>query len=143
MQHSIVAMLVASGCSSVDGGAVELSWKLRPASGASDLFVNCTSGYPDTGPVTRMRLDWQVGDVDGFATWSCDDQHGVTGFDLPPGTALLAVSPECNSGAAATNTYTPPAPELRSVVVGETISLGAVEMIVQIDRCDEQPCICQ
>src|SRR5579862_3340793 len=129
---SIAAALVAAGCSSVDGGAVELSWKLRPDSGSSDLFVNCTSGYANTGPVTRMRLDWQVGDVDGFATWNCDDQHGVTGFDLPAGTAVLAVSPECTGGAAATNTYTPPSPELRTVVVGQTISLGAVEMIVQI-----------
>ena len=134
--------LLASACSSIDGGAVELSWKLRPASGASDLFVDCDSGMPGTGPVTRMRLDWQVADTNGFATWSCNDQHGVTGFDLPTGIAVLSLSPECTSGAAATNTYTPPAPVLRTVVVGNTISLNAVQMIVQIDRCDAQPCIC-
>jgi hypothetical protein len=147
-QITALCLLVA-GCASVDGGAVELSWELRPASGASDLFVDCTSQQPgvDGAPlmisITRMRLDWQVGNIVGFATWSCTDYHGVTGFDLPAGTTLLSVSPQCESGAAATNTYTSPAPEQRDVIVGDTISLGAVEVVVQIDRCDEQPCICQ
>jgi hypothetical protein len=140
---TVAACGCSCGCSSVDGGAVELSWKLTPASGNSDVFVNCDSGVVDTGPVTRMRLDWQVGDVDGIETWNCSDYHGVTGFDLPPGTALLSVSPECNSGAAAVDTYTSPAPVQRTVVIGDTISLGAVEVVVQIDRCSVQPCICQ
>src|SRR5512143_559046 len=75
------------GCNTIDGGAVELSWKLRPASGSTDLFVDCDSGAPGTNPVTRIRLDWQVGNTTGFAAWSCTDYHGVTGFDLPVGTA--------------------------------------------------------
>lgn len=136
--------LCVYGCHTIDGGAVELSWKLRPASGSPDLFVDCDSGEPGTNPVTGIRLDWQVGDTIGFAAWKCTDYHGLTGFDLPPGTALLAVSPECANGAARTNTYTAPAPEQRAVTVGNTISLGAVELIVQtIDCSDALPCICQ
>jgi hypothetical protein len=132
------------GCNTIDGGAVELSWKLRPASGSTDLFVDCDSGAPGTNPVTRIRLDWQVGNTTGFAAWSCTDYHGVTGFDLPVGTALLVVSPECFSGAALTSTYTAPASEQRMVIVGNTISLGAVELVVETKGCTPtQPCICQ
>lgn len=136
--------LCASGCHPIDGGAVELSWKLRPASGSTQLFVECDSGEPGTNPVTGIRLDWQVGAQAGFATWKCTDYHGFTGFDLPAGTALLSVSPECASGPARADTYTAPAPEQRKVTVGTTISLGAVELIVQtIDCSDALPCICQ
>lgn len=132
------------GCRAIDGGAVELSWKLRPASGSTQLFVDCDSGQPGTNPVTGVRLDWQVGDRAGFAAWKCTDYHGVTGFDLPPGTAVLTVSPECAGGPAHINTYSAPAPEQRVVTVGDTISLGAVELLVQtIDCSDALPCICQ
>ena len=142
IRWALIVCLAVNGCSSVDGGAVELSWKLRPSSGSTDIFVDCDSAVVGTHPVTRIRLDWQVGNTTGIVSWSCTDYHGVTGFDLPSGTALLSVSPECASGAAATNTYTAPAAEQRMVIVGNTISLGAVELVVEVTRCDEQPCIC-
>jgi hypothetical protein len=139
-----------SACTAVNGGAVELSWKLRPASGSTTIFVDCDSMIMGTNPVTRIRLDWQVGEETGFDTWACTDYHGVTHFDLPKGTALLSVRPECANGDALTSTYIAPAPEQRAVIVGNTISLGAVVLIVQIgddnlgdNRCTEQPCICQ
>lgn len=139
----VTVCLCVYGCTTVDGGAVELSWKLRPASGSTDIFVDCDTGVVGAHPVTRIRLDWQVANTTGVATWLCTDYHGVTGFELPPGTALLSVSPECSGGVAATNTYTAPAAEQRAVIAGNTISLGAVELIVEVTRCDEQPCICQ
>lgn len=137
----VVCLGVNAGCTAVNGGAVELSWKLRPASGSTDIFVDCDQ-IPNTNPVTRIRLDWQVDTTHGSQAWNCTDYHGVTGFDLPVGTALLSVSPECETGDATTNTYTAPAPEQRIVIVGNTISLGAVELIVEDTRCDVQPCIC-
>ena len=147
---SLVVCLLVNGCTTVDGGAVELSWKLRPASGSTAIFVDCDSRFPGTNPVTRIRLDWQVGETTGFASWQCTDYHGVTGFELPPGTASLSVTPECATGAAATSTYTAPAPEQRAVIVGNTVSLGAVEIVVEVgtdssgaNRCTGQPCICQ
>ncbi len=146
----LAVCLLVNACTTVDGGAVELSWKFRPANGSTNIFVDCDSQIVGTNPVTRIRLDWQVGETTGFASWQCTDYHGVTGFDLPVGTASLSVEPECATGAAATNTYTAPAPEQRAVIVGNTISLGAVELIVQVgtdssgvNRCTEQPCICQ
>src|ERR1700733_797376 len=130
-----MSIALAAGCSTIDGGAVELSWKLRPSSGAIDSldpFTNCTADQAGAKPVTKIRLDWIVGDSFGRESWTCDDFHGVTGFELPPGEALLSVVPECESGAAATDTYTAPAPDQRSVVVGNVISLGAIEIVVQV-----------
>ena len=78
----------------------------------------------------------------GFASWRCDDNHGVTGFDLPEGEALLSVTPECAEGAADPATYSAPAPEQRNVILGDTVSLGAVELVLQVSYCGQQPCIC-
>ena len=139
-----IALIFLVGCTQVDGGAVELSWKLRPASSSlPDKFVGCTSGQAGTGPVTRIRLDWEVvGKSSGFASWRCDDNHGVTGFDLPEGDALLSVTPECVEGPANPAAFVAPPPEQRNVILGDTVSLGAVELVVEVSYCGQQPCIC-
>ena len=144
MNRLVLASLAAlAGCVPVDGGAVELSWKLRPASSVLvDKFVDC-AGTAETNPVTRMRLDWDVDGIAGSASWRCDDNHGVTGFDLPAGKALLSVSPECAEGPASLATYTAPAPIERRVISGDTVSLGAVEIVLQVSYCNDQPCICE
>ncbi len=139
-------LAVHAGCAEVDGGAVELSWKLRPASSSlSDKFVDCDSGREGTGAVTRIRLDWEMQDGSGrasFASWRCSDNVGVTGFDLPVGEALLWVTPECADGPASPATYTSPAPQRRQVNLGDTVSLGAVELVLHVSYCGQQPCIC-
>jgi len=135
--------LAVHGCTTVDGGAVELSWKLRPSSGASADFIDCASGLPGTGAVTEIRLTWTVGDETASRSWKCVDGHGVTKFELPEGQALLAVSPVCASGPASVDTFIAPAPEQRRVIVGDTVSLGAVELVLQVSDCNRQPCICQ
>jgi hypothetical protein len=134
-------------CLAVDGGAVELSWKLRPASSSlPDKFVSCDSGLDGTNPVTEIQLAWEMQDGSGRTgsrSWRCSDNHGVTGFDLPPGDALLYVTPLCAEGPASTLAYTAPAPERRSVNPGDTVSLGAVELVLQVSYCGQQPCICE
>lgn len=141
-----LCLLVHGGCVDVNGGAVELSWRLRPASSSlPDKFVDCTSGQPGTGPVARIRLGWEMQDGTGRvgeASWRCDDNYGVTGFDLPEGEALLEVQPECLDGPATADTYTAPAPQRRRVILGDTVSLGAVEIVLQVSYCGQQPCIC-
>ncbi|MEO7733503.1 MAG: hypothetical protein ABIY55_21245 [Kofleriaceae bacterium] len=142
--------LLVHGCDTVQGGAVELSWKLRPASSSlQDKFVDCDSGREGTGPVTAIRLHWQVdnpgadpGATDGSQAWRCTDNHGVTGFALAEGTASLWVTPECMDGTAAANTYIAPAIVQRSVIRGDTVSLGAIELIVSVAYCATTPCIC-
>lgn len=139
-----LCLAVHAGCTQVDGGAVELSWKLRPASSSlEDKFVDCDSGQPGTNPVTRIRLDWEVRNQSGSKTWPCRDNNGVTGFDLPEGPALLWVTPVCEAGVASAATYTAPAPQQRNVILGDTVSLGAIEIILQVSYCEDQPCICE
>jgi len=133
----------AAGCTDVGGGAVELSWKLRPASSPlEEKFVACDPGEPGTRPVVAIQLDWEVRDQAGSALWPCTDNNGVTGFDLPAGSALLQISPVCDDGPAREGTYTAPAAQQRNVNLGDTVSLGAVELILQVTSCDLQPCIC-
>jgi hypothetical protein len=132
------------------GGAVELSWKLRPASGPlldnTGPFIDCNSGEPGANPVKYIQLSWTDGDEVSTPPpfWNCEDGHGVTGFDLPAGTALITISPLCDGGSAANPaTYQAPAPIERDVSVGDTISLDAVELVLQVSSCTAQPCICQ
>lgn len=142
--------LLVHGCDTVQGGAVELSWKLRPASSSlQDKFVDCESEREGTGPVTAMRLHWQVENAsadptgtEGSEAWRCSDNHGVTGFALAEGTASLWVTPECMDGTAAANTYIAPAIVQRSVIRGDTVSLGAIELVVSVAYCTTTPCIC-
>lgn len=143
---TVLYLLVHAACTDVTGGAVELSWRLRPASGAptTQPLIDCTSGLPGTGPVTGVLLTWSVEGTPGSVTFDCNAQHGVTRFVVPPGTALLSVSPVCASGPASPDTYIAPAPEQRTVNVGDTVSLGAVELVLQVNACSAtQPCICQ
>jgi hypothetical protein len=155
-----VVSLGVHGCDTVTGGAVELSWKLRPAaSSLPDKFVDCDSGKPGTAPVKKIRLHWLVPDasnpkgMEGSQAWDCNFNHGVTGFDLAVGTAQLWVTPECEDGVADADTYIAPATVQRSVALGDTVSLGAVELVVSASYCRfdaqltdagvaAQPCIC-
>lgn len=144
MMIATALCLAVHGCESVNGGAVELSWKLRPASSSlEDKFVDCASGKPGTNPVTHIRLDWDMGSTSGSDTWLCSDNHGVTGFDLPEGEALLSVTPMCGAEPALPASYIAPAPERRTVIRGDTVSLGAVELVLLVSYCDDQPCICE
>ncbi len=149
----MVALLCAgAACTDVDGGAAELSWKLRPASSAlEDKFVDCDSRKDGAGAVKKIRLDWSVAvEVNGqieqqvaSEEWPCNDSHGVTGFVLPEGSALFSIVPVCDLGDADKASYIAPAVEQRRVIVGDTVSLGAVELVVQVSDCAVQTCICE
>lgn len=152
----VTLCLAVHGCDEAGGGAVELSWKLRPRSSSSDdKFVDCERASTATsGPVTRIRLNWVVRDDSGNAIsstpdhhdWPCSDNHGVTRFELPEGVAELTVVPMCGPlgsvVAARPEEYIAPAKIQRRVTTGDTVSLGAVELIVEVADCDAQPCIC-
>ena len=134
--------LLVHGCEAGHGGAVELSWKLRPASSSlSDKFVDCASGQPGTGAVTDIRLHWRKdtpgdgGSNESSKSWPCDYNNGVTGFDVPEGTVDLWVTPECMDGPALPGTYVAPAIVQRQVIRGDTVSLGAIELVVSVSYC--------
>ena len=141
----VTLCLLVHGCTNVTGGAVELSWKLRPRSGPITGFLDC-----DGARIAFIELAWDVNGVTDSRTWNCGDGHGVTGFDIPVGSVLLSVRPICPAvppqgpQPAQVGTYIVPAPERRDVIVGNTISLGAVELVLQVSDCsDMQPCVCQ
>lgn len=142
----LLLCLFVHGCVDVQGGAVELSWKLRASSGSTRTFLDCQFNLEPDGRVriSEIQLSWQVSGSEGSRSWPCKNDHGVTGFELPEGSALLSVRPICDNGAvAASNTYTAPAPEQRQVIVGNTVSLGGVELLLEVSSCDYQTCICQ
>ena len=142
--RAVLVLVFACACSGVDGGAVELSWAFRPASSAlEDKFVNCDSGKLGTNPIAAIRLDWTVEQQVDHEEWPCGDSHGVTGFVLPVGAALFSVSPVCDFGPANPASYIAPAVEERTVISGDTVSLGAVELVVQVTDCGVQDCICE
>jgi hypothetical protein len=146
--HACVAIALV-GCAPVDRGAVELSWRLRPAAGPrmhdpTNPFVGCAPGEPGTGTIAKIRLDWSVGNTTGASEFPCDASTGITGFDLPPGNALISVAPVCVACEAAPGTYVAPPPVQRDVIVGDSIILGAVEIIVEVSSCGTgHPCICE
>jgi len=142
-----VLCLGVHGCTQVDGGAVELSWKLRAESGSENTFLDCITRLQPTGQlveIAKIQLEWDVEGETGTRSWPCDDDRGVTKFELPEGRALLHVVPICaNDMVADPSTFRAPAPEQRNVIVGNTISLGGVELLLEVSSCDLQACICQ
>lgn len=156
----VTLCLTVHGCDTGHGGAVELSWSLRPVPAAGTTqFTACHPDDPAAGwDIERIRLTWTLADGSCPSTvctqtWPCDANHGATGFDVPAGIANLLVSPECSDGdLPAPNTYIAPAIVQRNVIRGETVSLGAVEIVVANTQCSsaalgnanhgDRPCIC-
>lgn len=132
-----------SGCVSVDGGAIELSWSLRTTNGD---VTDCA-----TANVNEMRLFWSVEGADEgsarYDTFPCDPPRAATRFEVPPGTASIWLVPICEDGTpAADDTYEAPAPIVRSVIDGEVVTLNALLLVVRTTDCGEvgqEACICQ
>jgi hypothetical protein len=140
---TVVCLVVHASCTDVSGGAVELSWLLRPSNGDENACENDQSCC-QASRVERMRLVWEVDGTTGFDSWPCADNRAVTGFDVPPGQAQLSVVPECAGGVLAQPAlYEAPAPVVRTLITGEVVSLNAVLVQVQISDCMAQPCICR
>jgi hypothetical protein len=147
--------LAVHGCTVGSGGAVELSWALRPtSSGSNAKFADCTEqDRPDPRwSISRVRLHWQDGDTTCSHAWDCNDNHGATGFELPTGPANLWLTLECgmdphpalcaDDQAASPDSYIAPAIVQRNVIRGETVTLGAVQLVVSIESCPLSPCVC-
>lgn len=150
--------LPVHACDLGSGGAVELSWSLRPASGpGSDKFVGCEARDSQNNvirEITRVRLHWKVGGMTCSHAWSCDANHGATRFEVPTGMAAdLTLTLECgepNPGPdecaddqpACPATYIAPAIVQRDAIRGEVVTLGAVEIVVSGAACPQEPCTC-
>jgi hypothetical protein len=155
--------LPVHACDLGTGGAVELSWAFRPASGpgsgsgSNAKFVGCEARDNQnnlTRAITRVRLHWTVpGSTPCSRAWTCDANHGATRFEVPQGTANLTLTLECGDPTpglsecaddhpAGTDTYIAPAIVQRDSIRGEVITLGAVELVVSDAACPSEPCTC-
>lgn len=131
-----VVCLGVHGCTETNGGAVELSWALRST---RDQGIDDCAG----GAIARIRLYWDTGSNEYFTSFPCEENHGVTAFDLPEGRVSLWVRPECgNRLEPDSELYVTPPPIVRSVTAGEAVTLDAVLLVVKIDDCGAVSCIC-
>lgn len=143
MIWSIWAGTALLACTDVTGGAVEVSWSLQVPEGAG---VSCASAR-----IARMRLYWEADGEASFASWPCTDAHGVTKFEVPVGSAILRMTPECQNGQEATyGTYVAPAPIVRDIAQGDVVRLDAivVHLITPTagspsNFCTENACVCR
>lgn len=125
------------GCTEATGGAVELSWALRST---RDVRIDDCVG----NTVGRIRLWWATEDMQRYTAFPCNDNHGVTAFDLPVGQVSLYVTPECTDGNSADPEHFVTAPPIvREVTIGEAITLDAVLLVVKVDDCaTSATCVC-
>lgn len=131
---SLSALPAVHGCTTVEGGAVEISWNLRNVDGTG---VSC-------GAANVARIDLYVSDDfgNGIISFPCGDERGVTRFDIAPGEAELWLAPGCEEGTPIA--YRAPPPIVRTITAGEVITLDTQLIEVRAGNClPEDPCTCQ
>ncbi len=92
---ALLLALVATGCVSIDGGAVEASWDVHASDGRGIADCSCTC--PEVAKV-RFSVVPAAGGADLCAgraacQFSCQAKHGATPFDIPPGDYSLSLVP--------------------------------------------------
>jgi hypothetical protein len=143
------SLLCSSSCVQVDGGAVELSWTLRDFDGEPTSCIEAR--------IDEVRICWESiadGGSSGVRScrrgssrsFACAESRGVTGFEIPPGRAVVWIEPVCVDGLPPEpDTYEVPAPIARTVETGQVVTLGA--LLIQADDstepCPRSRCTCQ
>jgi hypothetical protein len=136
------AALALGGCVRVDGGAVELSWTVRPIDGMTDLddWADCARGTDTLAEValcaracTIVSDGACVGEVTcPVHAWPCERRHGSTLFEIVAGRKELWIEVRCADGARADVLV--PEPIVRDIADGEVTQLHAVLISVPVDR---------
>jgi hypothetical protein len=150
----LIAAAAAGGCVEIDGGAVELSWTLRDSDGKQndcqsariDQIRICWSPLADDAS-TSGTLSCQVAREDGgierlYRAFDCEQNRGVTRFEVPPGPNALFVSPLCVGAQEPTGPFNVPAPIVRTVVKGEVVTLDQILIVASNHQCVADQCTC-
>jgi hypothetical protein len=124
------------GCTQPTGGAVELSWALR--STLDRDISDCAAGR-----IGRIRLWWETDTDRTLGRVSLRGQSrrdGVRPADRRGGAVDHAGMPD---GLNADPEHLPaPPPIVRDVAIGQAVTLDALLLVVQVDDCTPQACIC-
>jgi hypothetical protein len=145
----LCALLLASAssaCIEIDGGAVELSWSLRSFDG--DRVGSCSKAL-----VEDVRICWQpIADAgtitfecDASQAFPCEEENGVSGFEIHPGATAFWAQPICRDGAPADEgTYQVPPPIVRTVEDGKIVTLNSLLIVVTpfAQTCPDPGCTC-
>jgi hypothetical protein len=121
---TLLAWPLVHGCTELELGAVEVSWDLRTVDGSG---VDC-------GPAGVATIDLFISDDlgEGVVAFPCEDERGVTRFDLAPGEVTLWLAPGCEADTPP-GAYRAPAPIVRTITAGEVITLDTQLIEVEID----------
>jgi hypothetical protein len=142
----LALVMAASGCIEIDGGAVELSWSLRSFDG--EPVDSCTDAR-----IERVRICWQsvadgastTGACDASQAFPCEEENGVSGFEIAPGATAFWAEPICVDGEPADpDTYQVPPPIVRSVEEGQIVTLNSLLIVVTPlgQDCPDAGCTC-
>jgi hypothetical protein len=141
---ALLLALAATGCVSIDGGAVEASWDIHALDGRGIADCSCTC--PEVAKV-RFSVVPAAGGADLCAgraacQFPCRAKHGATPFDIPPGDYALSLVPQGADGqdligpivqdaGATCSAQSGVAPTLRTVGKGQLTQLNAA--VIQAD----------
>jgi len=153
---AIAAATTLPACVEVDGGAVELSWRLRDSTGGEEpdmctvtrvgkiricwIPLDADAGLPSQPQCTIERLDGGFKEL--YRDFDCVEKRGVTRFEVPPGQNAFFVQPVCNDGRAPTGPYQVPPPIVRQVDSGAVVTLNQLLVIVTPTDCQGDACTC-
>ena len=123
------AGMAAQGCVDVRGGAVELSWTIRTEEGGS-----CSCARAEIDRIELLATPCDLLESDGTCvgspqhrnawTWSCQESHGTTLFDIPEGRWGFKIEAFTMNDLPAEAAVPPPI--VRDVVTGEVAMLDAL-----------------
>jgi hypothetical protein len=136
---ALLLALVATGCVSIDGGAVEASWDVHASDGRGIADCSCTC--PEVAKV-RFSVVSAAGGPDlcaerAVCQFSCQAKHGATPFDIPPGDYALSLVPvgadgqdltgaAPQAGGGTCSAHSGVDPILRTIGEGQLTQLNAV-----------------
>ena len=136
---ALLLALAATGCVSIDGGAIEASWDIHASDGRGIADCSCTC--PE---ITKVRFsvvpaaggsDLCIGRA--ACQFPCRSKHGATPFDIPPGAYAVSLVPLGADGQDLTgaligdagigcSAQSGVAPTLRTVGKGQLTQLNGV-----------------
>jgi hypothetical protein len=124
-------------CVEVDGGAVEVSWKVFSPSGGEcpEDGSRCETGRVGTVQIRAQRVDVPDGGAAAVAytrDFPCQAATGSTRFDLPAGRYAVDLVPTpagaCTGGPCR---FTTPPPLVKDVEYGKVAQMGLVLITVE------------